>query len=146
MSDPLITEYRIYDYMLSNIKTDVREINFKTELSISLVKKPTMVNGEPTEIIYYTDNNYLTPVVKIEFVFERDAFGFLTKKQRILKWYLKTGELSSVTKDISKYYDPLYDAASRVAENRLKRKNHFNDVLANMQLYLINNEGETECH
>lgn len=141
MSEPDISEYRMYDYMVEHLKTNVRDIDFKTELTHRLTKRTTMVGGAPTACVYYSDDTYTTEICRIDYVFHRDSLGLLTKKEMTLKWYLKTGELSSVTKDLSKYYDPVYDAAYRISENRLMRDNNTKNCLLGVQGYLVQVKG-----
>lgn len=125
------------------------DIDFKTQLSKKLHKKSYPKDkGKPTTIEYFeskdlvVDSNgdpilnsmgqpqyeYSNIIARIDFNFLYDDFGFILKKEAILKWYREDDSLSNEYKDIGRVFDPESDHELRVKESKIRRESIINSL------------------
>ena len=133
--------YRIYNYMRGRYEDEEAlpfDVDFKTDLDITLYKVPAPLNnGEPTEIIYYSDYTMTVPVCKLEYEFlrfhkdnfgEAQLHGFIKQLILKLKWYKNNGELSEEYKDLGMIYNPSIHLEKMMEEGVLKRSLIYRDL------------------
>jgi hypothetical protein len=142
--------YKIYDYLLEDKASNVDiyasplDIDFKTDLSVSVAKKTLpKIQGKPTLVEYYEikrfqfDENgapvmnpltnapnieYINKICEVSFDFTYDPFGFIVEKIANLRWVMTDETVSEVSKNIGELFDPLLDNEKRIAEGTMRRQ------------------------
>ncbi len=79
---------KICKYVKDGVKTkNFHDINYITELTISLYPKRTLVHGELQKVIWYTDEECTDTLIEVNIEYERDALGFAVRRTTTRTWY-----------------------------------------------------------
>jgi hypothetical protein len=132
-------KYKLYD-LLPNPEQFTEEdkrrlpvdIDFKTGLSSTLYKEVTMLHGAPVSKVYYTDVTgnedgsvtYSSPIVRIDYTFERDEISLAISCTQRFRWYDTEGNISTGYKDTKDFFN----TAEKIAEAEQRRGNIIADL------------------
>ena len=108
-SDPDARTLKIYSIAKEEAKyKHFHNIDYKKELSQSLIPKRTVVQGEVTQVDWYKsldgDMNPVDLVLKVEVAYTRDASGFATSRVTTRTWYNEDESEHAEKKITNKYY------------------------------------------
>ncbi len=105
-------------------------IDYKKELTVSLVPKRTVVQGEVTKVDWYTgfdgDMNLINPVLRVEVNYNRDATGFATDRHTTRTWINRDGSDNEEVKATSKFY--FVNPSDMIDEGLRRRKLLVNSI------------------
>ena len=101
----IATPYKIYRYVDPEFAIDRAHppisIIFPDQLLRSLPKQTTILDGEKINSTWYDrwdeTNGFQEPIVKIDYVYNRDVTGYLISKDKTVSWYLEDDTLSEIT-------------------------------------------------
>lgn len=83
-------------------------INYKNELTQSLIPKRTVVKGEITSVTHFKEldqnNTPTTPILRVDIDYTRDATGFAISRQTTRTWFNINGTENPEKKITNKYY------------------------------------------
>lgn len=129
--DPYLKIPKIYDY----VKYDVRHkhfhnIDYKKELTISLIPKRTIAQGEVTRVDWYRSlDESMNPVdliLRVEVVYNRDSTGFATSRSTNRVWINRDGSDNENIKITAKYY--FINPSDMIDEGLRRRKLLVNSI------------------
>lgn len=113
-------------------------IDYKQELISSLYAKRTMVQGEITQVDWYSDVALTNKVICVEIVYVRDSIGFALSRTTTRKWINEDDTENPEFKVTNKDYT--ININEQLEEGQRRRKNLFNklslEVLGRMQVVL----------
>ena len=100
---------KICDYVKEELKgKHFHDIDYKTELTQSLIPKRTVVKGEVQRVEWFqsmdVNNNPVNKILDVSIVYQRDASGFAISRQVTREWTNKDESVNPLPKLTSKYY------------------------------------------
>lgn len=125
--------YKIYRYrqpwqLPPSLDIHPGDIIFPEQLNRDLPKQTIIELGERRQSIYYDryrDGEYLDPIIKVDYVFNRDERGFVFEKVRTISWCLEDGTWSQQTQ---KDFIPVVSQAEQITELKRRRENIINEL------------------
>lgn len=131
--EDLLSMPKIYKVIQTGIELKhFHDINYKTELTVSIYAKRDFHKGELREVIWYLDKQCTDPLIKVSIVYERDAFGFATGRTTIREWYNVDNTLNEESKITIKYYN--INVLDTIEEGVKRRGN----IIKSLQIPILN--------
>lgn len=129
--DPDLKIPKIYDYVKAEARhKHFHNIDYKKELTISLIPKRTITQGEVTQVDWYASlNESMEPVnliLRVEVVYNRDSTGFATSRTTNRIWINRDGSDNESIKTTSKYY--FINPSDMIDEGLRRRKLLVNSI------------------
>jgi len=123
-TDPALKVPKIYDYVVGSSSNKHHfAINYKTELTRTLIPKRTIVRGEVQRVEWFASlDASLNPtdkIIDVQITYVRDVTGFAQSRTTTRTWINKDGSDNEEVKITSKYY---FINPSDMIDEGLKRR------------------------
>ena len=130
-ADPELKELKIYDIAKSEaVHKHFHNIDYKKELTQSLIPKRTVTKGEVVNVKWYDsldgNGNPSGLVIDVSIAYTRDANGFATSRVTTRTWYNKDGSENPEKKITNKYY--FVNPSDMIDEGLKRRKLLINSI------------------
>lgn len=125
--------YKIYRYIdpedqPQNLSKHPGSIIFPDQLNRNLPKRTDIILGERRRTTYfdrYENDQFIEPIIEINYHFERDQQGLVFEKMRSIAWMLESEAWSEETQVD---YIPVVGAAEKLAEIKRRRYNIISEL------------------
>lgn len=111
---------------------DFRDIDY-TILPTALHAVRVFSKGELQSVTWYTDNTLAKKVLKVDIVYSRDPFGFVTFRVTTRTWYNDDGTENPLTSVRTKHYDEL----GKQGEVKKRRENNVLSMQSQTLAYMV---------
>ena len=126
-------EFKIYryvdpDFLPLCLRVHPGWLIFPEGLNKNLPKKHFIALGERVKTIFfdrYEDGRFIDPIIKIDYKFNRDEFGYLVEREKTVSWQLENNSWATRTQlDII----PVSSNQEKISELKKRRQNIVDEV------------------